>query len=1437
MADKGFIIVEGATAYCSSSVANNAKGTAVPMEVKSQKKKLGKNKYFAQSKPVATYLDDKAESFGGGNGFGNCKGSDGKPYPCKAKCSLKYKDYYENVEFNKSMKVLLDVSTATCPGYGVPGTVAFATTGQANNVSQIDVKEADEFSVANTSPQWETSGTSSATTSVNSIAMTLPIPVARPAGTYYYVKLPSNPLTSFFNPLSTDNLTLTAQFKGDATKIIWAIFKGEDTKDKVKTFIGLGSVFNQSLSKIFDNLSEGKYRIEAYGKKAGDKNCAIIIEVVKDFVKKIVVPGDSTLVNIPFPVSVEYKLTSQADKMKMLNGNAFMPLTTMAKWRIKQGTTVLHNSDSGIASPHLVAVGSLGGTASLIFKNAGKYTLEAFTDPNDPKPESVEIKIENTLSVMGVSGEPGLLRSGDMLKIQASKFNVAYLPAAGKTVHWYLKREGSGRITAFESSSSFKTALINKKADAFLSQDAQLSSGQYIGKYIMEAYASPLGSTKQPAFTGSDTFHFEIINNVIDKFTLPAGNIPKGTKVKYTGTARIATLAGNEAIKVEVPQNVTDNGDGTLTFNELGEYTISAYLTGSNTDNKKIETKIKVSQPTVKRALWAYGTGVKRTETGFGEETYGFVEIDGLQNQALKVKIWVKGEGDDFYKQKEKFMLEEKSVTLDSQGKASFMINATEDYKKKLAEAIPKTTENPTPSYRLVFTIELQSGTTTDVVLPANISIEGTRPVVIDATTTYLEVLDSNEELVITSEQKIVSIMFSSEDGKGIQREQTFYGKTHKIWVHTVNMTEEILKIDVFKEVPKEGLNERDHIVYTHESKETYKEEKTGKDGLLEVSFTAKEEWKTPPKNFDYYIAQVSRQLKDPADPNKKIWKAEKMQVTLNDSLPASLVRTEDMEKLGIKAYKQDGTPFTQEEMLELRKQFIFYEAGCLKVSQKATPEAIDNEVMPVVVEMAEVKREGGECQRCKAKITLAELQQTFFNGNKSLIEKCLPYINEYFEKFKINTCKLKAHFFAQVRTETDLVTLTESLKYKYETLFSSDLGYYKGNDERCKRDALNDREIGINAYGTKNNNRPNTDDGFVLRGRGFIMVTGRINYKNFQIFFNNNREALNLPKLKFVTLDNDFTDEHPELLAEEKYAVLSGIGFWITRNLSNIVNTGTDELKIINSLIDIINSRTNSRDKRRASYQGGKYTFKSKEYTYEKGTKQIYKVDECGKNNTSTSLNLENSDLKIKEGIEWLLTKAISQDDVANGTDYTVPYVNDESRVSASGENSMDCSELVCRYFAKIEWCSKGWAGNTAVLYDFGEDYKEYLVKHDSLDYKPKIGDIFLWKNLNGGMGHTGVVIDYDEENDVVTTVEAISSKEQPYGLNKSISMKGVTKLQWKRDAKHLISHPLTKKNKSGGTDDLSSCRFYTPLFHHSKVDKIFKWTKSSYEFEIKKK
>lgn len=316
--------------------------------------------------------------------------------PCAAKCNIKYKDYYENVEFNKSMKILLDATTGTCQGYGIPGTIQFATTGQTNNVSQIDVKEADEFSVQNTSPQWESAdSTSVSNTSVSTISMASPIVANKISGVYYYIASPrNNPWnigigTSFL----PNNLTLNAQFKGDASKIIWALFKGEDTRDKVKTFIGLGSTFNQALDKIFENLPEGKYRFEAYGKKAGDKNCAIIIEVIKDFVKKITPIGSSSLINIPIPISVEYKITGLSNNNKLLNANNFNLFTsnTALHWRVKQGSTILYNSHSGASSPHLVNVVKAANNATITFKNAGKYTVEAFTDPMDPKPESVEL--------------------------------------------------------------------------------------------------------------------------------------------------------------------------------------------------------------------------------------------------------------------------------------------------------------------------------------------------------------------------------------------------------------------------------------------------------------------------------------------------------------------------------------------------------------------------------------------------------------------------------------------------------------------------------------------------------------------------------------------------------------------------------------------------------------------------------------------------------------------------------------------------------------------------------------------------------------------------------------------------------------------------------------------------------------------------------------
>jgi hypothetical protein len=73
----------------------------------------------------------------------------------------------------------------------------------------------------------------------------------------------------------------------------------------------------------------------------------------------------------------------------------------------------------------------------------------------------------------------------------------------------------------------------------------------------------------------------------------------------------------------------------------------------------------------------------------------------------------------------------------------------------------------------------------------------------------------------------------------------------------------------------------------------------------------------------------------------------------------ASLVRSPDMKTIGIKATKQDETPFTKEEKIALRKKLICFNNTALIVEKSIlTEEAIENCTVPVVVdfEMAEVQ-------------------------------------------------------------------------------------------------------------------------------------------------------------------------------------------------------------------------------------------------------------------------------------------------------------------------------------------------------------------------------------------------------------------------------------------------------------------------------------------------
>ena len=334
-----------------------------------------------------------------------------------------------------------------------------------------------------------------------------------------------------------------------------------------------------------------------------------------------------------------------------------------------------------------------------------------------------------------------MLRYNDTLKVSVDKFNVDNIFNDGtKTMQWYLQKDGV-QLSLFEQSAVSKKSAINKRIDQIVYNDAQ-AGNNYFGKYAIEAYGKALENPKKPTFKGADTYFFEVVKNRIESLVIPP-KVPKGAIVNCETTARIMPLVSGEAFQIEVPQGVTKNNDGSLMFCEAGEYEITAQLTGAYTDNKKITQKIKVADPVLKKALWAYGTGYKRTQTGYKEDTHAFVEIAGLENQTITIKVWLRGDGDSFYKHPDKYMLEEKKVTLNDKGKGSFMITTSDKYKEKIEKAIPPTIAVPNPSYRLVFTVEMPTGKQGAVTLPANMNlVHGTK---IENTNLY-EVLDANEE-------------------------------------------------------------------------------------------------------------------------------------------------------------------------------------------------------------------------------------------------------------------------------------------------------------------------------------------------------------------------------------------------------------------------------------------------------------------------------------------------------------------------------------------------------------------------------------------------------------------------------------------------------------------------------------------------------------------
>jgi molecular chaperone GrpE (heat shock protein) len=121
--------------------------------------------------------------------------------------------------------------------------------------------------------------------------------------------------------------------------------------------------------------------------------------------------------------------------------------------------------------------------------------------------------------------------------------------------------------------------------------------------------------------------------------------------------------------------------------------------------------------------------------------------------------------------------------------------------------------------------------------------------------------------------------------------------------------------------------------------------------------------------------------------------------------------------------------------------------------------------------------------------------------------------------------------------------------------------------------------------------------------------------------------------------------------------------------------------------------------------------------------------------------------------------------DEMKELVDKHIPYSQQGVRNSMSKEGlkALDCSETVAIYLYKLGITSEVKAIYTGLMTtqnDFrkaiNSDNIDFVSGSNKSDFKPQRGDIFVWRKSNG-IGHTGIVYEYDEAKDLVTILEAI--------------------------------------------------------------------------------
>ncbi len=180
--------------------------------------------------------------------------------------------------------------------------------------------------------------------------------------------------------------------------------------------------------------------------------------------------------------------------------------------------------------------------------------------------------------------------------------------------------------------------------------------------------------------------------------------------------------------------------------------------------------------------------------------------------------------------------------------------------------------------------------------------------------------------------------------------------------------------------------------------------------------------------------------------------------------------------------------------------------------------------------------------------------------------DKYYSYIEQYCEKYKINTVERICHFLAQTNYESGYMNyVEENLNYSSKQLLKVFPKYFKTLEE-AKEYEYKGEKIANKVYANRmGNGDEQSGDGYRYRGRGLIQLTGKNNYLKFSKWYN----------------DSKIFVDSPDLLLQPQFAVLSAFFYWDFNNLNSYIVDNENAYNICKCITKKINGGYNGLEER----------------------------------------------------------------------------------------------------------------------------------------------------------------------------------------------------------------------------------------------------------------